>query len=201
MIEFNQSMELDADTKSVWSVLSDPLAVAQCVDGAILGAQRDDGTYDARMTVRFGPTSVTFAASVDIELDATSMAGRVQSKGKDSKGGARFETVMAFHVEERKDRPGSIVPIAASVKLAGRLAPLIETGASFVVKRLTKDFSERLSARLGVAEPADMESSVQVRDCVLPPGDSYAVGEEPTGNQHRSPKEGRSESGVSPHRE
>jgi carbon monoxide dehydrogenase subunit G len=45
--------------------------------------------------------------------------------------------------------PGSQIHVAAEVEIAGKLASLIETGASMVVKRMTKDFSEALAAKVG----------------------------------------------------
>jgi hypothetical protein len=39
--------------------------------------------------------------------------------------------------------------VAAEVEIAGKRASLIETGASMVVKRMTKDFSEALAAKVG----------------------------------------------------
>jgi hypothetical protein len=59
---------------------------------------------------------------------------------------------MSFKVEERADPPGAVIPIVASVDISGRLASVIETGASLVVKRMTKDFSERLADRLAGAD-------------------------------------------------
>jgi len=45
--------------------------------------------------------------------------------------------------------PGtSVIPIDAEVEISGRLASLVETGASLVVKRMTGEFTERLAAKL-----------------------------------------------------
>jgi len=152
MIEVNEKIEVDAEPQRVWDLLSDPRAVVECVDGAALGEQNEDGTYDASITVKFGPAKVAFRAKVELEMDAAARAGHVISRGKDKQGGARFETKMSFKVEERADPPGAVIPIVASVDISGRLASVIETGASLVVKRMTKDFSERLADRLAGAD-------------------------------------------------
>jgi len=152
MIEVNEKIEVDADPQRVWDLLSDPRAVVECVDGAALGEQQEDGTYDASITVKFGPAKVAFRAKVELEMDAAARTGNVTSRGKDKQGGARFETKMSFKVEERTDPPGSLIPIVARVEISGRLASVIETGASMVVKRMTKDFSERLATRLAGAD-------------------------------------------------
>jgi hypothetical protein len=48
--------------------------------------------------------------------------------------------------------PGSAaVLIDAQVEISGRLASLVESGASLVVKRMTDEFTERLAARCAKA--------------------------------------------------
>jgi len=152
MIEVNERVEVPSAPRTVWTLLSDPRAVVECVAGATLGEQQDDGWYDAGITVKFGPAKVTFKARVAIEYDAATLSGRVTSRGKDNQGGTRFSTRMNFKVEDQP--PGAVIAIAAEVDISGRLASLIETGASLVVKRMTKDFSEQLAARCAGATAA-----------------------------------------------
>lgn len=175
MIEVNETIDVPSDAKTVWDLLSNPRAVVECVSGATLGEQLEDGSYDAGIVVKFGPAKVAFKAKVAIELDQATRSGKVTSRGKDNQGGARFHTSMAFKVEERKEpaqaqaatpseanamacaaalSAGSLIQIQAQVDISGRLASLIETGASMVVKRMTKEFSEQVAARVGGTKAA-----------------------------------------------
>jgi carbon monoxide dehydrogenase subunit G len=155
MIEVNETIEVASDPKTVWALLSDPRAVVECVSGATLGEQQEDGTYDAGITVKFGPAKVAFRAKVQIEYDQPTMSGKVISRGKDNQGGARFHTTMGFKVQEREGSAGgSSIDIRAVVEISGRLASLIETGAGMVVKRMTKEFSEQLAARCASVDAA-----------------------------------------------
>ena len=133
------------------------MIVVDCVPGAALGEQHEDGSFDATLVVRFGPAKVTFRARVAAEFDEAAMTGRVTSKGKDNQGGTRFNTSMGFKVVERADGTGSAVPIDARVEIAGRLASLVEGGAALVVKRMTAEFSERLAARCSPVDQAREE--------------------------------------------
>ena len=152
MIEVNERVDAPSAPQTVWDLLSDPHAVVNCVPGASLGEQHEDGSFDAGVTVKFGPAKVTFKARVALELDRAAMAGKVIARGKDNQGGTRFHTTMSFKVVEQTDGPGSTILIQAQVEISGRLASLIETGASLVVKRMTAEFSERLAAHFsGVA--------------------------------------------------
>ena len=151
MIEVSERIEVPSAPRVVWGVLSDPRAVVECVSGASLGDRQEDGSYDATLVVKFGPTKVTFHARFAMELDAATMAGRVTAKGKDSIGGTRVQARTTFSVVEQSDPPGSAVPIASEVEISGRLATLIETGAKLVVKRMVGEFTERLAARCAAA--------------------------------------------------
>jgi hypothetical protein len=51
-----------------------------------------------------------------------------------------------------------VIPIDAQVEISGRLASLVESGASLVVKRMTGEFTERLAARLAGSEALQGES-------------------------------------------
>jgi carbon monoxide dehydrogenase subunit G len=158
MIEVNEQVEVAAPPRNVWNLLSDPHAVAECVPGAKLGERHEDGSFDAALSVKFGPAKVNFRARVAMDLDAATMMGQVTTKGKDDQGGTRMRGTMTFKVLERAEPPGSIVPIDAQVEVSGRLAMLVESGAKLVVKRMTSEFSERLAARF--AEGSEARAAV-----------------------------------------
>jgi carbon monoxide dehydrogenase subunit G len=149
MIEISERIEVASPPGVVWNVLADPRTVVECVPGATLGDQLDDGSYDATLVVKFGPTKVTFRAKVELAFDAAAMTGQVIAKGKDKQGGTRLSATMSFGVLAQADPPGSAIPIDAQVEIFGRLASLVEGGAKFVVKHMTTEFSERLAARCG----------------------------------------------------
>ncbi len=151
MIEVNERVDVAAPPEVVWQLLSDPQAVVNCVDGATLGEQHEDGTFDAGMVVKFGPAKVTFNTRIALELDPAARTGNVSAKGKDNQGGTRVRATMKFGVVETADPPGSSIAITAEVEVGGKLAHLVESGAAFVVKRMTTDFSERLAAALAKA--------------------------------------------------
>ena len=151
MIELSERIVVSAAPRAVWGVLSDPRTVVECVSGATLGERQEDGSYDATLIVKFGPTKVKFEARFTLELDPATMSGVVVSRGKDSIGGTRVQARMNFSVVEQADPPGSVIPITSEVEISGRLASLIETGAKLVVKRMVGDFTGRLAQRCAAA--------------------------------------------------
>jgi len=151
VIEISECIEVPAAPRIVWDVLSDPRAVVDCVPGAELGDRLEDGSYDATVTVKFGPAKVTFRAKVALELDGTAMIGQVSARGRDGQGGTRVKMAMTFKVIAGQAPGSSAVPIDAHVEISGRLASLVESGAALVAERMTREFTERLAARCSKA--------------------------------------------------
>lgn len=151
MIEIRERFEVPADPERVWQVLSDPHAVVGCVPGASITAANEDGSLDAGVVVKFGPTRVTFKVQAMLTLDEPAHQGSITAQGKDSIGGTRMRSTAQFGVAPGPGGSGSSVAIDGNVEVSGRLASLIEGGASLVVKRMSGEFAQRLAARC--AEP------------------------------------------------
>ena len=152
MIEINEQFDVPSTPECVWDLLSDPEAVVGCVPGAMLGEKHEDGSFDGGVTVKFGPARVTFRARISLELDHDARSGRVTSRGKDTQGGTRFTTTMAFRVVESAAEPeGSTVIIEGQTEITGKLAGLVESGAKIVIKRMSAEFAQNLAGRCSVS--------------------------------------------------
>ena len=151
MIEIRERFDVPAGPDAVWAVLSDPHAVVGCVPGAKIDKQEDDGSLDASVQVKFGPTRVTFRVKANLELDEAAHQGTITAQGRDGIGGTRMKSTAQFNVTPGPGGSGSAVAIDGNVEVSGRMASLIEGGASLVVKRMSGEFAERLAARCSVA--------------------------------------------------
>jgi len=149
MIEVNERIEVATTPQAVWDILSDPSAVVECVEGAVLGDKQEDGSFYAKMAVKFGPARISFNANVLVEYDEANQSGNVTARGKDGISGTKFKTAMQFKVEGQDSPTQSAIPIKAECELSGRLAHLIESGANLVIKRMTASFAEKLAEKCG----------------------------------------------------
>jgi uncharacterized protein len=147
VIEVDEQFEVPAPASVVWQLLADPHAMVGCVPGAAIVGEQPDGSLDTTLSIKFGPVGVAFQARAVLELDADARRGRLSARGKDKQGGARFEATATFSVAEQPTGSGSIVLTHGQVDISGRLASLIEGGASVVVKRMSAEFASCLSAR------------------------------------------------------
>jgi carbon monoxide dehydrogenase subunit G len=154
MIKIHETFDVPSDPRTVWSVISNPREVVACVPGASLGEQREDGSWDAKVTVKFGPVSVAFQARVDLEVDDAAMVGHVTGRGRDNQGGTRVTSTATFKVTEAAESR-SQVDIDGEVEIAGKLAGLIEGGSSIVVNRMSSEFADNLARRCATVTPTN----------------------------------------------
>jgi carbon monoxide dehydrogenase subunit G len=147
MITISEHFEVPYPPLTVWAILSDPNAVVQCVEGAELGESLGDGSFKARTTVKFGALRIHFNGQVSLDLDEDAMEGHLTAQGKDAQGGARFRATTTFNVTGQAQNGGSVVTVQGEVDISGKLVSVIEAGASRVVRRLTDNFSENLTAQ------------------------------------------------------
>jgi carbon monoxide dehydrogenase subunit G len=145
VIEISETFDVAARPDDVWRLLADPDAIVTCVPGAAITGRDDDGSLQTSLSVKFGPLSVSFRATAQLELDEGARTGRVTARGRDNQGGARFQASASFGVSPKD--AGSVVTTRGEVEISGRLASMIETGASVVVKRMAAEFAECLRAR------------------------------------------------------
>ena len=136
----------------VWGVLSDPATVVSCIDGSELGDEHEDGTFDARLAVKFAALKVSFAARVRLDLQEEERVGTIEAQGADSRGSTRVQGATTFTVVPVPS--GCEVVIDGQVDITGQLAGLITTGATVVVDRMTRQFAAELTATCALRDPA-----------------------------------------------
>jgi carboxylesterase len=147
MIDINEAFDVAAPPGEVYGVLSDPYAVVECVQGAELVKQNEDGSYEGKMVVKFSALRVSFGGRVALDLDEAERRGTVKASGRDGQGGTKFQATAAFQVTPANDGAASHVVATGEVALSGKLASVIENAAAAVVRRMTAEFVEALSRR------------------------------------------------------
>lgn len=150
MIEVKERVVVDGTPERVWSIVSDPAAVASCIAGCELGEQRDDGSYDATIGVKFGGIRVRFRTTVHLEVHEPTMTGQLRIAGADQQGATRVGGTAHFEVHQAA-ADQSAVEFNGSLDINGKLATLIASGANVVVSRMTREFTECLSSKLAVS--------------------------------------------------
>ncbi len=171
MITIAEHVPVPHPPEVVWAVISDPEAVVSCIEGSELGAEHEDGTFDAKLAVKFAAIRVAFAARVGLDLDETEHVGRLEARGADSRGSTRVQGNATFTVLPAPQ--GSEVVIDGIIELNGQLAGLVTTGAAVVVDRMTRQFAAQLAVACAERDPAGAEAPADIAAAV-PAGDPSA---------------------------
>lgn len=151
MITIAERVHIPQSPDTVWRVLSDPSRVVSCIDGSELGEHHEDGSFDARIAVRFAAIRVGFGARANLELEEERRTGRLVARGSDSRGSTRVQGHARFEVSP--DEEGSVVDLEGQIEVNGPLASLVTTGAVVVVERMTRSFAAQLAATCAELDP------------------------------------------------
>jgi carbon monoxide dehydrogenase subunit G len=138
----------------VWEFFQDIPSVAQCLPGADLLGQSDDGSYDGKLAVKLGPMSSSFEGKATVTADPEAMSAVIEGRGVDKTGGSRGQVKVIYQIGPEDG--GSRVGIDADVTLSGPVAQFGRTGlVNEMSKRLIGEFVQCLEGKLAAETPAE----------------------------------------------
>ena len=143
-MEMQERFRVEADPERVWSLLSDVTAVASCLPGVELEGG-DDGAYNGRMRVSFGPTTAVFSGQAEIVYDHRGRTATITARGRDARGASRAAAsvlVVASAVDG-----GCAIDVTGELDVGGPLAQFARTGGIHVTRALLVDFAACLTDR------------------------------------------------------
>jgi carbon monoxide dehydrogenase subunit G len=159
-MKIEQEFAIEKPPAVVWEFFQDVPSVAQCLPGAELLDQSEDGSYEGKLSVKLGPMTATFEGKATIESDPGSRTATIDGKGVDKKGGSRGQVKVVYGIAA--EGTGSRVKVDADVTLSGPVAQFGRTGLiNEMSKRLIGEFVSCLEAKLGagtVEEAAEIKA-------------------------------------------
>jgi len=142
----------------VWDYLLDVHKVAPCMPGAELTETIDDRNWKGKLTMKFGPVSMSFAGSVTLE-ERDEAAHRVvlHAKGTEQKGKGAADAKVTSWLEAVD--AGTAVRMQADMTLTGAAAQLSRGLLPEVSKRLTQQFADCLEQSIAAAAGAGEQAA------------------------------------------
>lgn len=169
-----QEFTVERPVGVVWSFFQDIPAVAECLPGAKLTADKGGGIYAGTVSVRLGPISTLFEGEATVTTDPAAHSGHVDGKGVDRRNASRSRMTLDYRLMEAPE--GTRVTVDADVVLSGTLAQFGRTGiVTEIANILVRDFVTRLEGRLAPPSAPSPAAPPQAGPIVAPSAPAAAV--------------------------
>lgn len=143
MIRVEREIDVPVAPERLWAVLWDVPRMVACLPGC--GEAREveaHRRYEARMSQRVGPISLSVPMDVTITDAVEPSRLRLEAKGRDRMLGANIAMTVALDVTPRGG--GSRVRLEAEGKILGKLGALGQGAIQRKAEEMIDDFGERL---------------------------------------------------------
>jgi uncharacterized protein len=144
--------DVQAPPDRVYALMLNPARVAPCIPGAEVLGEREDGGYDARVTVKLGPVKLAYKGVVSItEHDDAARTAAMRARGAEARGQGNVDATMRMAVAARDG--GSHVQVSTDMQVSGRVAQMGQGIMQDVAGRMIGDMARNMEAML--AAPVD----------------------------------------------
>jgi uncharacterized protein len=159
-MKLENSFEVPAAPEDAWSLLLDVPRVVPCMPGAELTEVVDDSNWKARMNVKLGPISLTFATDVNRrEVDEAARRVVLAAQGREVRGRGQARATVESSLAAANG--GTRVDIVTDLHLSGPAAQYGRGMVEDVSSQLVGRFADCLKAQLAAeAEPEQAEAAV-----------------------------------------
>lgn len=155
-MEIANQFDVAAPPDRVYELMLDPARVAPCIPGAEVLGKRDDGGYDAQVTVRIGPVRMAYKGTVAVvDHDDAAHTASMRARGAEARGQGNVDATMHMGVSAR-DGGGSHVEVTTQMQVTGRVAQMGQGIMQDVAVRMIGEMARNMEALLTVEQPADV---------------------------------------------
>jgi carbon-monoxide dehydrogenase small subunit len=161
-MQLTNTFEVKRPVDAVWNAFADVPAVAQCLPGADLTADKGDGAYEGSVQIKLGPMTAKFEGEATVTRDDDTKTGHIEGKGVDRSGGSRGQVKVDYAIAAIAS--GSEVTVNADISLSGAIAQFGRSGlVEEITKRLIDEFVDCLEAKMS-AETAEEAAAIEAGD-------------------------------------
>lgn len=140
-LRIEEKFDVRATEDLVWSWLTDPREVVQCLPGAELTEVRGPLTYAGRVKVKVGPVTIAYDGVATIEeQDHDARRIRMRAEGKEAAGSGSARMTMTSTVETN-EAGAVVVHIVADVDVVGRIVQFGRGMIESVSKQIFHQFA------------------------------------------------------------
>jgi carbon monoxide dehydrogenase subunit G len=145
-MKFEHKVVVEATADRVQAFLDDIQKAAKCVPGVEEVTPLEDGWYEGRVGIKFGPLGMKFSGKAKLEKEPDG-TWKMHGEGRDRRIGAGVNADVIAHLTETT--PGTTeVLVNADLNFSGRLAemgqPLIRKKSDSMVAEFARNLQQAL---------------------------------------------------------
>ncbi len=137
-----------ATPEDTYALMTDVERVAPCIPGAQITGQRDDGSYDALVTMKMGPMSLSYKGHIEIieQNDATKQAV-MRAKATEARGQGTAQATLTMDIGDAGNG-SSLVKVGSDILVTGRVAQMGRGIMTDVAGKMIDQMAKAMEATL-----------------------------------------------------
>jgi carbon monoxide dehydrogenase subunit G len=137
-----------ASPDDTYALMTDVERVAPCIPGASITGRRDDGAYDALVTMKMGPISLTYKGIIEIiEQDDAARTAVMRAKATEAKGQGTAQATLTMDIGDAGGG-STTVKVGSDILVTGRVAQMGRGIMTDVAGKMIGEMAKAMEATL-----------------------------------------------------
>lgn len=147
-IVIENEFDVAADPADTYELMVDVERVAPCIPGASITGEREDGGYDALVTMKMGPMSLTYKGIIEIiERDDANRTAVMRAKATEQRGQGTAQATLTMAISEAAG-DASHVKVGSDILVTGRVAQMGRGIMTDVASKMIGEMAKAMEATL-----------------------------------------------------
>ena len=137
-----------ASPADTYELMTDVERVGPCIPGATITGKREDGGYDALVTMKMGPMSLSYKGQIEIvEQDDATRTAVMRAKATEAKGQGTAQATLTMRIDDDGDGQ-SHVHVGSDILVTGRVAQMGRGIMTDVAGKMVGEMAKAMEATL-----------------------------------------------------
>ncbi len=137
-----------ATPEDTYALMTDVERVAPCIPGAAITGKRDAGGYDAIVTLKMGPMSLTYKGLIEIvEQDDAARTAVMRAKATEARGQGTVQATLSMEIGDAGNG-SSNVKVGSDILVTGRVAQMGRGIMTDVAGKMIGEMAKAMEATL-----------------------------------------------------
>lgn len=148
-IVIENAFTVAATPDDTYALMTDVERVAPCIPGAEVTGRREDGGYDAVVTLKMGPMQLHYKGAIEIvEQDDAARTAVMRAKATEARGQGTAQATLTMRVSEEDGGAASRVEVGSDLLVTGRVAQMGRGIMADVAGKMIGEMAKAMEATL-----------------------------------------------------